>query len=150
MANDESKKLNFLPRNLTYHRSAQLIIFIIAFFVCVTQWLAYYARITPDTSDASLWTILSYVSLIAVGAALFTYIFNMAKITFYWSYYITSGVFLVFAIALDFWTQDFSDSASYLLYFPVLYTIFLLALCIIHILQLALSLKAESTVLVPK
>ncbi len=150
MTTEEEEKFSFIPRNLTYHRVAQLIIFSIVFFVCVSQWLAYYSAIDDVSDDASLGRILSIVAMIALGAAIFIYVFNMAKVTFYVSYYATASGFLVLSIALGYWTRDFSDSASYMLFFPVFYTIVLLALSIIHILQLALSLKAETTILVPK
>jgi len=146
----EENKFNLIPQNLTYHRAAQLIIFAIAFFVCVIQWLAYYASFDEVTDDASLGRILSIVAMISLGAAIFIYVFNMAKVTYYVSYYVTASAFLVFAIALDFWTQDYSSSATYLLYFPVFYTLLLLTLSIIHVLQLAASLKGETTYYVAK
>lgn len=85
---------------------------------------------------------------ISAGAAIFAAIFSYAKITFVWSYYVTAALFLLTSIALEIWTQDHVASASYQLLFPVFFTLMLLALLLIHVLQLALSLKEESVVLV--
>lgn len=150
MTNEDNTKLSLIPQNLTYHRAAQLIIFSVVFIVCISQWLAYYASLNEVSDDASLGRILSIIAAIALGAAIFVYIFNMAKLTFYFSYYVITIAFLVLGIALDIWTQDFADSANYLLYFPIFYTLLLLVLCIIHVMQLALSLNSESVVVVSK
>lgn len=137
-------------QRLAHHRAAQLIIFIVVFFVAVSQWLAYYASLSPGNSPADLWTILSYVSQIAIAAAVFAYLFNHAKITFVWSYYATTAAFFIVAIGIDIWTDPFSDSASYQLLYPVYYTLFLIALLLIHVLQMALSLKGESAILLQR
>ncbi len=132
---------------MAYHRAAQLIIFIVTFFVCVIQWLAFYSYRNPGPGDASLWTILTYVAEIALAAAIFAYLFNRARITFVWSYYATAAAFFVVAIAVDIWTGPYTDSPSYPLLFPAFYTLMLLALLLIHVLQMALSLKGESAVI---
>lgn len=136
--------------SLNHHRAAQLIIFVMTFFVCVTQWLAYYAHIMPGTSDASLWTILSYVSQIAIAAAVLAYIFNNAKVTFIWSYYATTAAFIVCSIGLQFWTSGLQESASSLLLYPVFFSLMLLSLLVFHVLQMALSLRGESVILIQR
>jgi len=90
---DLSAQQGLNQQRLAHHRSAQLIIFIVVFFVAVSQWLAYYASLTPGNSSANLWTILSYISQIAIAAAVFAYLFSHAKITFVWSYYATTAAF---------------------------------------------------------
>lgn len=135
-------------KSLNGHRAAQLIIFVSTFFVCVAQWLAYYANITPGTSDASLWTILSYVSQIAIVAAVFTYIFNHAKVTFIWGYYATTAAFVTCSIGLQVWNSGLKENANALLLNPAFFTLMLFSLLVFHVLQMALSLKGESVVLV--
>ncbi|MDA0689735.1 MAG: helix-turn-helix domain-containing protein, partial [Proteobacteria bacterium] len=54
---DLGSQHSLTQQRLAYHRSAQLIIFIVVFFVAVSQWLAYYASLSPGNSSASLWTI---------------------------------------------------------------------------------------------
>lgn len=54
------------------------------------------------------------------------------------------------AIGIDIWTEPFTDTASYQLLYPVYYTLFLLALLLIHVLQMALSLKGESAILLQR
>lgn len=147
---DLSAQQGLSQQRLAYHRSAQLIIFIVVFFVAVSQWLAYYASLTPGNSSANLWTILSYISQIAIAAAVFAYLFSHAKITFVWSYYATTAAFFAVAIGIDIWTEPFTDTASYQLLYPVYYTLFLLALLLIHVLQMALSLKGESAILLQR
>ena len=130
------------------HRAGQLIIFVVTFFVCISQWLGYYAQLTPESTDANLWTILSYITQIAIGAAIFAYIFNRARITFVWSYYAVTAAFFLCAIALDFWIGDMDTGASKQFMYAVFYTLMMLTLLVFHVLQMALSLKGESAVLV--
>ena len=132
------------------HRAAQLIIFVVAFFVCVSQWLAYYAYTAPGNSDASLGTILGILAQIGVAAAIFAALFNLAKVTFVWSYYLTTSVFVICAIALGIWTEAFAGSPSYQLLFPSLYTLMTLCLLLIHIVQIALSLQGETVLVTNK
>lgn len=132
------------------HRAAQLIIFVVTFFVCVSQWLAYYAYVTPEQNDANLWTILGIIAQIGIAAAIFTALFNLAKVTFVWSYYATTAVFVICAFALAIWTEDFAGSPSYQLLFPSLYTMMALCLLLIHIVQIALSLKGETVIITSK
>ena len=70
-----------IASSVNLHRAAQLIVFVVTFFVCLSQWLAFYAQLSPGTSDANLWTILSYVTQIALGAAVFAYLFNHTKVS---------------------------------------------------------------------
>ncbi len=137
-----------LPRQWPYHGAVQLIIFVIIFFVCCSQWLAYWARVNPVNEDASLWTILGYVSYIAMGAAFFAVIFARAKVLFFRSYYVAVTILMAFAITIEFWTRPFADSASYFLVTPVFFSVMLAVLCIFHVLQLALSLQNESVIYV--
>lgn len=132
------------------HRAAQLIIFVVTFFVCVSQWLAYYAYTAPVDNDASLGTILGIMAQIGVAAAILAALFNLAKVTFVWSYYITTSVFVICAIALGIWTEDFAGSPSYQLLFPSLYTLMALCLLLIHMVQIALSLKGETVIITSK
>lgn len=147
-----SNRINLLSNQTTnkiaHHRAAQLIIYAATFFICVSQWMAYYAYLNAGPTNASLSTILTYVAEMALGAAIFVYIFNKAKITFVWSYYIVAAAFTVCAIGIGYWTQPFIESESYKLFFPAFFTLMLLSLTLFHVLQLALSLRGETVVLV--
>jgi transcriptional regulator with XRE-family HTH domain len=136
------------PDRLGQHRAAQFIIFSVTFFVCIGQWMAYYAYLNDSPGDASLGTILSYLSQIALGAAIFVYLFNRAKVTFVWSYYITVAAFVLCAIGINYWTLPIVDSDTFSPLFPVFYTLMLLTLVLFHVLQVALSLKGESVVFI--
>ncbi|MEQ8953342.1 MAG: hypothetical protein RL120_04350 [Gammaproteobacteria bacterium] len=72
--------------------------------------------------------MLTYIAEIAFAAAIFTYIFIQARITFVWSYYATAAAFLVISIGVDYWTAPYAESPGYALLFPVFYTLMLLAL----------------------
>lgn len=133
---------------LSQHRAAQLIIFSITFFVCIGQWMAYYAYLNDSQSNATLGTILSYLSQIALGAAMFVYLFNRAKVTFVWSYYITTTAFVLCAIGINYWTKPAVDPETFSPLCPVFYTLMLLTLVVFHVLQMALTLKGESVVFI--
>lgn len=137
-------------RDLSRHRAIQLILFVVTFFVCCFQWLAYYAYLNESSSDASLVYILGIVARIGLGAAVLAWIFSQARKTFIWSYYSTFVVFILGSIILDFLMPDGGTSPSAALVFPVYFSLMLLALMLILVLQLALSLKGESAVLVER
>lgn len=140
------------------HRALQLILFVIAFFVTVFQWLAYRAylsselatELAPETNAASLWTILGYLASIALAASVFAALFSLARVTFIRSYYLVVAVFVAGAIILGVTTDPYQGSASYALTFPVYYSLMLLVLVCLHILQLALSLRGETALLVQR
>ena len=134
-------------RNMSRHRAIQLILFVVTFFVCSFQWLAYYAWLNEVSSDASLWYILGIVAQIGVAAALLAWLFSLARVTFVWSYYGTTTAFVVAAIVLGIISEDRLNSPSGALLFPVFYSAMLLAQMLIHVLQLARSLKGETVVL---
>ncbi len=142
-----AEPLTAAESRLGQHRAIQLIIFVVTFFVCVSQWLAYLAYLNPGNESADLWQILTIISEIAFAAAIFAYLFTHSKITFVWSYYATAAAFLIVAIALDFWTSPDPESASRRLLYPVFFSLMLLSLLVIHVLQMALSLKGESVIL---
>lgn len=139
----EPKKRNNQTHNLAEHRAIQLIIFGVTFFVCVSQWGAYYAFFNPQPDDVSLSTILLYLSEIALGAAIFICLFNHAKVIFVWSYYLVTAAFIACAISIAAWAEPYAGTASHALLFPAFYTLMLSALLIFHVLQTALSLKGE-------
>ena len=64
-----------------------------------------------------------------------------------WSYYGTTTAFVVAAIVLGIISEDRLNSPSGALLFPVFYSAMLLAQMLIHVLQLARSLKGETVVL---
>jgi len=136
-----------LESDLSRHRALQLIIFVVTFFVCISQWLAYYAWLNPGNESASLGRILMVISEIAFAAAIFAYLFNRSRITFVWSYYATAAAFLIVAIAVDFWSAPFEESPTGRLLYPVFYTLMLMALLVFHVLQMAMSLKGETVVI---
>lgn len=155
LASESSKLVDVSDANslaklaqLSNHRAGQLIILIVTFFVFVSQWLAYYANMNNSPGDASLATILLYVSEIGAAAAVLTYVFSRSKITFVKSYYIAASSFLVLGIALELWIDaNYAEHAT-LLVFPVFYTLMFLTLCVFHVLQLALSLQSESALVI--
>ena len=136
------------------HRALQLILFAVAFFVTVFQWLGYQAYLSPGVSDASLWTILGCLTRIALVASLLAGLFSFARVTFVRSYYVAVLVFVIGAIILGVVTRPYSGSdsgsASHALVFPVYYSLMLLVLVSIHTLQLALSLRGETALLVQR
>jgi transcriptional regulator with XRE-family HTH domain len=134
-------------RSMSQHRAIQLILFVVTFFVCCFQWLAYYAYLNEVASDASLWHILGIVAQIGLAAALLAWIFSLARVTFVWTYYVTAALFIIAAIALGVISRDWQSSPSVALLFPVFYSAMLLAQMLIHVLQLARSLKGETVVL---
>ena len=135
---------------LAYHRAIQLIILIVTFFIFVSLWLTYYASLNPSSgsSDTSLGTILLYISEIAAVAALLVYVFGRAPALFIRSYYFTAGSFLIMGIGLGYWIEANYEEGTTLLVFPVFYSLMFLSLCVFHVLQMALSLKSESAVVV--
>ena len=143
----DANSLALLAR-LSNHQAGQLIILIVTFFIFVSQWLGYYSSFNDSLSDPSLATILLYISQIGAAAAVLTYVFSRSKITFVKSYYITACSFLIFGIALDLWIDANYGEDSAPLVFPVFYTLMFLTLCVIHVLQLALSLQSESALVI--
>ena len=129
---------------LSRHRALQLIIFMVTFFICIAQWMAYFASLNPVEESAGLGRILTIISEIAVAAAIFVYLFNRARITFVWSYYATAAAFLMVSIAVDFWLAPDIDARFF---YAVFYTMMLLALLVFHVLQMALSLRGETVIL---
>lgn len=146
-SNDLVTPASLVESKLSRHRALQLIIFVVTFFVCVSQWLAYYASLNPGDSSATLGDILTIITEIAIGAAIFAYLFNRSRITFVWSYYATAAAFVVVAIAMEFWLASYSDSGDTQFVYAVFYTLMLLALLVFHILQMALSLRGETVIL---
>ena len=132
------------------HRALQLILFVIAFFVTVFQWLGYRAYLTPEPSTASLWTILGYLASIALAASVFAAVFSLARVTFVRSYYLVIAAFVAGAVILGAIADPYRGSASYALTFPVYYSLMLLVLICLHTLQLALSLRGETALLVQR
>lgn len=130
--------------NMAEHRAIQLIIFGVTFLVSVTQWGAYYAYFNPPSGTTSLSTILSVISLIALGASVFIYLFNHATTLFVWSYYLVTAAFVLCAIGIGVWAKPYVGTPSYALLFPAFYTLMLCALLVFHVLQTALSLKEEA------
>lgn len=144
---DSNSVSTALTSNLANHRAIQLVIFVVTFFVCITQWMAYYAYLNPPTGSTSLGGILIYLSQIAVGAAIFACLFNRARVLFIWSYYFITCAFVLCAIGIGYWTEPYVETAAYELLFPVFYTLMLCTLLIFHVLQTALSLKSETLVI---
>lgn len=132
------------------HRALQLILFVVVFFVTVFQWLGYQAYLDPGPSDVSLWYILGYLTRIALAASVLAYLFSFARVTFVRGYYLAVAAFTAGAIMLTVVTQAAAESASYPLVFPVYYSLMLLVLISIHTLQLALSLRGETALLVQR
>lgn len=141
-------------RDMSRHRAIQLIMFVVTFFVCNFQWLAYYAYLKEGlneaSSDASLAYMLGIVAGISLAAALLAWIFSLARKTFVRVYYSTFGTFLLGSILLSLLVPDGSGSPSAALVYPVYFSVMLLAQLLILVLQLALSLKGETTVLVQR
>ncbi len=135
---------NTTTLDATSHRSAQIIILFVTYFICISQWLNFYSRNSAVSSEGSLGTILSYVFFLAATFSIVAYVFNRAQRIFVWSYYsITAG--FVFTIAcLYFWMQPLGDSASAQLFFPIVYSLMLVTLTAVHIVQIALSLPDET------
>jgi len=132
--------------HLATHRSFQLVILFVTYFVCVTSWLAYYYEyINPISIDNSLSTTLTYILQMSAVFSVFAYLFYTANTIFVLSYYTTTSIFVLTAVALNYWTQDFTESPTYPLFFPVFFTLMLLCLSTIQVLQLAVSLKGESS-----
>lgn len=138
---------SLVESRLSRHRALQLIIFVVTFFVCISQWLAYYASLNPSDGNATLGDILTIITEIAFAAAIFAYLFNRSRITFVWSYYATAAAFLLVAIAMDFWLTSYPDSGNTQFLYTVFYTLMLLTLLVFHILQMALSLRGETVIL---
>lgn len=140
---EETQQLGFSSSlYLSRHRSVQLIIFIVTFYNCVFSWGGYYSYLGLLSDDASLGTLLGMVTLVGLISAVVIYIFNLAKKTFVWSYYLTVIAFLAVALGLSQWTVDYSDRASQYLLFSVYFTLMTLVLLVFHVMQLALSLKS--------
>lgn len=149
LQNNESLRSHRFSSNrnthLTTHRSIQIVILYVTYFTCVTNWLGYYAYANSPTYDVSLSATLGYVLQFSAVFTVFAYLFYKARIVFVFSYYLVTAVFVFTGFALDYWTQAFIDSPYYQLYFPVFFTLMLLCLTTLLVLQLALSLKGESS-----
>ncbi|GAB5499876.1 MAG: hypothetical protein PsegKO_21870 [Pseudohongiellaceae bacterium] len=135
---------------VTRHRALQLILFMVVFFVTVFQWLGYRAYLDPGPGDVSLWYILGYLARIAVAATILTCLFSFARVTLVRSYYVAVAVFALGAVVLTQVTASSVESASYPLVFPVYYSLMLLVMISIHTLQLALSLRGETALLIQR
>ncbi len=144
---EETGYANILAR-LTYHRAIQLIIIVVTFFIFAIHWINYYSSMNPGPDNASLGYILLIVSEIAAAAALLAYFFGRAPALFIRSYYFTAATFLAIAIAIEYWMAANYEGESTTEIFAVYYTLMFLTLCVFHILQMALSLNSESTVVI--
>lgn len=145
--NEKTKESNLERKSalpISAHLSAQIIILFVTYFICVTQWYAFYSRTNPAPVDMSLGKTLLYLLQITLVFSVFAYAFYAAKKVFISGYYITTALFVFTAIALNVWTGEQNDSVSYQLFFPVYSTLMLLSLVAIHMVQLALSLKDEA------
>lgn len=88
------------------------------------------------------------MAYIALAASVFAYFFSRARTTFVWSYYVATAAFLIISISLDAWAQTFADSANYRLLYAAFFSLMLLALLVIHVLQMALSRKGETAIVI--
>ncbi|MCB1664248.1 MAG: helix-turn-helix domain-containing protein [Pseudomonadales bacterium] len=130
--------------NQDVHRSAQIIILFLTFFVCISHWLVYFAQINQASSEADLGRILVFVFQICLVFAPFAYLFYSARRLFVLSYYLVTGGFVVTAIAMSYWTREFTHTQSHQFLFTVFFTLMLLCLGVLHVVQLSASLGRES------
>lgn len=132
-----------LLQNSDFHRSVQIIILFIVYFVCISQ-RPIASVISGLTGDASLGEILFFLFKVTAFFTVFAYLFYTAKKIFLFTYYLTTALFIATAFALRYFLNGYEGSATYPLFFSVYFVLMLLSLCSIHIVQLATSLKNES------
>ena len=132
-----------LLQNSDFHRSVQIVILFIVYFVCISQ-RPIASVISGLTGDASLGEILFFLFKVTAFFTVFAYLFYTAKKIFLFTYYLTTALFVATAFALRYFLNGYEGSATYPLFFSVYFVLMLLSLCSIHIVQLATSLKNES------
>lgn len=132
-----------LLQHSDFHRSVQIVILFIVYFICISQ-RPIASGISGLTVDASLGEILFYLFKVTAFFTVFSYLFYTAKKIFLFTYYLTTALFVVTAFALQYLLNGYEGSSTYPLFFSVYFVLMLLSLSSIHIVQLSTSLKNES------